>query len=139
MNAPTPHHPLTLPDFTDADLLDRLLALPPEARDGLDFGVIGFDRSTHVVQYNAYESRAARLEPARVLGKHLFIEVAPCMNNHLVAQRFEAAGLEGRALDETVPYVLTFRMRPTPVQLRLLARPGAAVSYVLVQRPQDAP
>lgn len=125
------------PRFTDADLLERLLGLSPEARDGLDFGVIGFDRSTQVVQYNAYESRAARLDPSRVLGKHLFIEVAPCMNNHLVAQRFEAAGLDGRPLDETVPYVLTFRMRPTPVQLRLLARPDAAVRYVLVQRLQD--
>lgn len=128
-----------LPRFTDPDLLDRLLALSPADRDALDFGVIGFDRSTHVVQYNAYESQAARLDPSRALGKHLFIEVAPCMNNYLVAQRFESAGLDGQALDETVPYVLTFRMRPTPVQLRLLARPGAAVSYVLVLRHQDAP
>lgn len=127
-----------LPCFTDPELLDRLLALSPQERDALDFGVIGFDRSTHVVQYNAYESKAARLEPPRVLGKHLFIEVAPCMNNYLVAQRFENAGREGRALDETVPYVLTFRMRPTPVQLRLLARPEAGVSYVLVLRQQDA-
>jgi len=84
----------SLPRFTDADLLDRLLTLPPEARDALDFGVIGFDRSTHVVQYNAYESRAARLDPTRVLGQHVFIEVAPCMNNYLVAQRFETAGLD---------------------------------------------
>ena len=128
-----------LPRFTDPDLLEPLLGLPPELRDLLDFGVIGFDRSTHVVQYNAYESRAAHLHPSRVLGKHLFIEVAPCMNNYLVAHRFETAALEGRPLDDTVPYVLTFRMRPTPVQLRLLARPGEAVSYVLVQRPQDAP
>lgn len=127
-----------LPRFTDPELLDRLLALSSQEQDALDFGVIGFDRSTHVVQYNAYESRAARLDPSRVLGKHLFIEVAPCMNNYLVAQRFENAGLEGRALDETVPYVLTFRMRPTAVQLRLLARPDAGMSYVLVLRQQDA-
>jgi hypothetical protein len=56
------------------------------------------------------------------------------MNNFMVAQRFDDAGADGTALDLTVPYVLTLRMRPTKVQLRLLAAPGARCRYVLVQR-----
>jgi hypothetical protein len=52
----------------------------------------------------------------------------------MVAQRFEDAHADGTALDETIPYVLTLRMRPTKVRLRLLAQPGAAIRYVLVQR-----
>jgi hypothetical protein len=65
----------------------------------------------------------------RVLGRHFFSEVAPCTNNYLVATRYE----EEPALDEVIPYVFTLRMRPTPVELRLLKQPGAARMYLLVR------
>lgn len=102
--------------------------------DTLGFGVIGFDGQDRVRRYNAFESQAAGLRPERVLAQDLFSVVAPCMNNYLVAQRFIDAREAGAALDETINYVLTLRMRPTKVQLRLLAEPGAELSYVLVHR-----
>jgi len=37
-------------------------------------------------------------------------------------------------LDETIDYVLTLRMRPVKVALRLLSTPGNATRYVLVKR-----
>jgi hypothetical protein len=64
----------------------------------------------------------------------LFTNVAPCLNNFMVAQRFEDAQDEGSALDDTIDYVLTLRMRPVKVKLRLLAAPGSDKRYVLVQR-----
>jgi hypothetical protein len=39
------------------------------------------------------------------------------------------------ALDATLDYVLTLRMRPVKVGLRLLADPLLPMRYVLVQRP----
>jgi hypothetical protein len=57
------------------------------------------------------------------------------MNNFMVAQRFEDALTSGSPLDVVVDYVLTLRMRPVKVKLRLLAAPKAATRYVLVQRP----
>jgi hypothetical protein len=69
-----------------------------------------------------------------VLAQDLFTVVAPCMNNFLVAQRFIDAREAGTALDETINYVLTLRMRPTKVRLRLISAPAAEFSYVLVQR-----
>jgi photoactive yellow protein len=100
----------------------------------LDFGVIGFDVSGVVRRYNTYESAAAGLSPSRVLGHSLFTAVAPCMNNYLVAQRFEDAAATGDALDDTIYYVLTLRMRLVRVRLRLLAAAGEAYQYVLVHR-----
>ncbi|MBK6689785.1 MAG: phosphonate transporter [Deltaproteobacteria bacterium] len=97
--------------------------------DQLDFGVIRMSPEARVVGYNHYESRAAGLGKDRVLGRHFFTEVAPCTNNYLVSGRFDDA-----ALDETLPYVFTLRMRPTPVKLRLLKQPGAPYQYVLVLR-----
>ena len=122
------------PAFDTPRLVERLDALPETALDDLDFGVIGFDTANVVRRYNAYESRAAGLSSARVLGHDLFTAVAPCMNNYLVAQRFEDAAAEGSELDATIDYVLTLRMRPVKVRLRLLAAPAADHRYVLVQR-----
>jgi photoactive yellow protein len=120
--------------FAAPGLHAQLTQLNPEKLDRLDFGVIGFGADTNVSQYNQTESDAAGLTAPRVLGQPLFTNVAPCLNNFMVAQRFEDAQDEGAALDDTIDYVLTLRMRPVKVKLRLLAEPGSEQRYVLVQR-----
>ncbi|MDY0058042.1 MAG: phosphonate transporter [Methyloversatilis sp.] len=120
--------------FSDAALFDYLDRASDAELDSLDFGVIGMDDATHVRRYNRFESAAAGLSPDRVIGHALFTVVAPCMNNFMVAQRFEDAQQDGSALDDTIDYVLTLRMRPVKVKLRLLARPGSGLRYVLVHR-----
>jgi len=120
--------------FDAPDLAARLDQSSAEQLDALDFGVIGFGPDTLVHRYNAFESQAAGLSPQRVLEQPLFTNVAPCLNNFMVAQRFEDAQDDNTALDTTIDYVLTLRMRPVKVALRLLANPGGATRYVLVQR-----
>jgi len=120
--------------FDMPDLGPQLAALSDAELDMLDFGVIGFDGDTVVCRYNKIESTDAGLSPQRVLGQPLFTNVAPCMNNFMVATRFEDAMDHGALLDATIDYVLTLRMRPIKVALRLIAVPDAAVRYVLVRR-----
>ena len=102
--------------------------------DALGFGVIGFDAEGIVRRYNAHESRMAGLSLDRVVGHAFFTVVAPCMNNFMVAQRFEDTARDGGTLDETIDYVLTLRMRPAKVKLRLLADPAIALRHLFVQR-----
>jgi photoactive yellow protein len=123
-------------EFAQPDLCAEIAGLSAAELDHLDFGVIGFDAETVVRRYNAYESKAAALSPNSVLGHPLFTVVAPCMNNFMIAQRFDDAVSGGTRLDETIDYVLTLRMRPVKVKLRLLASPGLALRYVLVSRRQ---
>ena len=125
---------LTL-DFAQADLLSHLDAMDEAQLDGLAFGVIGIDRNGVVNRYNATESKLAGLAPSRALTHPLFTVVAPCMNNFMVAQQFEDSAAAGSALDHTLDYVLTLRMRPVKVKLRLLAPVGIGQRYVLVLRP----
>ena len=114
-----------------AQLIDSL----SEAQlDELGFGVIGFDAEGAVRLYNKFESHAAALSRERVIGYPIFTNVAPCMNNFMVAQRFADAATTATPLDATIDYVLTLRMRPLKVQLRLLAHPADAVRYVVVRR-----
>lgn len=120
--------------FDSAQLCERLQDMPSVDLDELPFGVIGFDAQGLVARYNRYESTAAAFPADTVMGQHLFIELAPCLNNYLIAGRFEDAAQQHEPLDETMPYVLTFRMRPTRVRLRLLASPAHALRFILVLR-----
>ena len=123
-------------DFEQTDIAERLATADDAALDVLQFGIIGFDEQTVVQRYNTFESQLAGLNKSRVLGHPLFTSVAPCMNNFLVAQRFEDALATGYSLDSTLDYVLTLRMKPCKVKLRLLAGSAGAMRYVLILRPQ---
>lgn len=119
--------------FGDGDLLAVLESSAVESFDDLDFGVVTMDRAGVVIGYNADEGRRAGLSRERVLGRDFFVDVGPCTNNYLVADRYrETAELDG-ALDEELDYEFTFRMRPTPVRLRLLAAQGSPRQYLLVR------
>ena len=110
--------------------LAHLDAMKASERDRLDFGVVGLAPDTRVEIYNATEARLSGLDPQGILGVPFFETIGQCMNNFMVAQRFE----EEAELDAIVPYVLTLRMRPTRVRLRLLAAPGGAHRYILIER-----
>lgn len=120
--------------FEDPRLLEMLDKQSDLEIDQLKFGIIGFGRDGLVRRYNTEESRAAGLSPDRVIGSNLFTVVAPCMNNFLVAQRFIEAQESRADLDDVIDYVLTLRMRPTRVRLRLLASVGSDMQYIAVQR-----
>lgn len=116
--------------FEQADLLQALTTLNDQQLDGLDFGVIGFGRDCLITRYNRFECQATGLQQDYVLGKHVFTQIAQCMNNYLVAQRFEDAWADACPLDATLDYVLTWRMKPTKVKLRLLCANTRELAYI---------
>ena len=83
-----------------------------------------------VTAYNLPESKFSGLSPSRVIGRHFFSSVGQCMNNFMVSDRYETEP----ALDETLNYILTLRVRRTPVRLRLLKDPTSLNMYLLVER-----
>jgi photoactive yellow protein len=120
--------------YDQMPILEPLHALDDAALDALDFGVIAFDAAHRVRRYNAREAGLSGLKPSAVIGLPLFTDVAQCMNNYLVAQRFDDAAAVQMPLDLTIDFVLTWRMRPTPVQLRLLSAPDIDLQYLLLLR-----
>ena len=105
--------------FDEKELLKKIAEAEPDVLDELKFGIIGIDREMNITAYNEIESEFSGLSREFVLGKHLFQQVAPCMNNYLVSLRFERED----AIDEIIPYVLSFKVTPTPVELRLMKSP----------------
>jgi photoactive yellow protein len=125
---------VSLPAWDQPDLARLIAGLSEDEIDELEFGVIGIDDDGLVRHYNRLESKMAGLSRERVIGYSLFTVVAPCMNNYLVAQRFEDARAAGERLDVALDYVFTLRMRPVKVKLRLLAGPDMPHRYVIVKR-----
>jgi photoactive yellow protein len=108
----------------------ELQTMPAEVCNRLPFGVIGLDAAGITKVYNATEARLAGLNPEKVIGTSFFDAIAQCMNNFMVAQRFE----DEPELDATIPFVLTLRMRPTPVRLRMLASRSVPLRFILIDR-----
>jgi photoactive yellow protein len=114
----------------DTIRLTDLQTMRADNCDELPFGVVGLDAEGIVKVYNEAEARLAGLDASTVLGRSFFDAIAQCMNNFMVAQRFE----DEPELDATIPFVLTLRMRPTPVRLRLLASRSAPLRFILIDR-----
>jgi len=119
-----------IPNFDSPDALAWLEAASTQELDALPFGAIQMAARGLVTAYNAWESEKAGLSKDRVLQRNFFADVAPCMNNYLVAERF----LAEPELDVMLDYILTLRMAPTPVRLRLLKSSAAQHMYLLVKR-----
>jgi photoactive yellow protein len=117
------------PSFADVHLLDLLEAAPLQRMDELDFGLIAMDRRGEVLGYNTFESQRSGIARERVVGRNFFVDIGPCTNNDMVAERYH----DGEELDEEMDYLFTLRMAPTPVTLRLLAHRGSARQYLAVR------
>lgn len=118
-----------LPSFVDIRF-SELEKLNEHELDALPFGVIGMSEHGIVEVYNQTEAKLAGLSPDKVLGAHFFSTIAQCMNNFLVAQRF----IDEPELDTVIDFVLTLRMRPTPVKLRLMKSATMRRRYILLDR-----
>lgn len=110
--------------------LASLLSLTRDQLDTLAFGVVGLSPEAIVEVYNLTESKLAGLPADSVIGSQFFLSIAQCMNNFMVAQRLQ----DEPELDTIIDYVLTFKMRPTPVRLRMLKSPEHPRSYLLIER-----
>lgn len=117
-------------EFDDPAIHQYLDVLDPDGLNALPFGAVGLTGGNIVEFYNTFESQLSGLAVERVVGRHFFNTIAPCMNNYMVAGRFD----NEPSLDVTIPYVLTLRIQYTPVLLRLLRQPDRSRRWLLVRR-----
>jgi photoactive yellow protein len=103
------------PTFSEVTIVDWLDSNSEESYDSLPFGVVQMNRQGIVTAYNTYESIIGGISKDNALGKNFFIQVAPCTNNFMVAEKYKQ-----EILDEELPYMFTYVTQPTPVILRLI-------------------
>ncbi|MEM9037556.1 MAG: PAS domain-containing protein [Actinomycetota bacterium] len=118
------------PSFVASDLLHRLDEMTAPELDALPFGAIRLDDVGVVVSYNRRESEIAGLDPADVIGKHFFKQIAPCTNNEMFRGPFDR-GIHERRMDLLFDFTFTYRLDPTEVRIHL-HRSGNS-NWILVQ------
>ncbi|PAX08142.1 histidine kinase dimerization/phosphoacceptor domain -containing protein [Sphingomonas lenta] len=92
--------------------------LSAEALDALPFGVIQVDAAGRITLYNQAESRFSGRDPAQVMGRDFFREVAPCTNLPAFHGRF-LEGVRRGALDAEFGFVFGF---DPPARVRVAMR-----------------
>ncbi len=126
-NLSTPKFYTMKKSFDDADILNWLDKKNETELDELDFGVVRMTHNNIVVAYNTAESKISGLDKSSTIGKNFFIQIAPCTNNFMVAEKYKE-----NEVDETLPYIFTHIVQPTKVFIRLLKN-QVKYQYLLVQ------
>lgn len=103
------------PNFSDAHIIDWLDSNSEESYDTLPYGVVRMNEQGIVSAYNTNISIIGGVTKESAIGKNFFVQVAPCTNNFMVAEKYYQ-----ETLDEEMPYMFTYITQPTPVILRLL-------------------
>lgn len=118
--------------FDDEELGNALSTLSEEALDNAPFGIVRVDDDGVVRFYNQYESQLAEVEPEDAIGRNFFTQLAPCSSNRLFHGRFKK-GVQKGGLDERFSYTLTYKMRPTLVQVRMY-RDQQNQNWILIRK-----
>jgi len=101
--------------------------------DKLEYGVVQVDDTGIIKTFNRYEAELGQVQQAAVIGKNFFTQVAPCTNNRLFVGKFKE-GVAANLLDTTIPFVFTYKIRPTSVEVQMFRDSVAHTNWVLVKR-----
>lgn len=119
--------------FGQSDIEQALAAMTDAQLDQLSFGAILVDAHGQILKYNAAEGAIAQREPAAVIGRNFFRDVAPCTNNDDVFGTFRKGVADGD-LDATLEMVFDYRMTPTKVRVHMKKAAAGDSYWLLVKR-----
>lgn len=119
--------------FGKTDIENVLAKLSGKDIDKLAFGAIELDKNGTVLKYNSAEGAITGRNPAAVIGKNFFREVAPCTAKPAFKGVFDA-GVKANNLNTMFEYVFDHQMQPTKVKVHMKRSIDGASYWVFVKR-----
>ena len=113
--------------------VDNILAREPQRAESLAFGAVLLDRSGKVVKYNKAEGMIAGRDPADVVGKDFFNEIAPCAKGkrfHGEFLKFHQTGSVNVMFD----YKFAYKGANVGVKIHLKSQPDGQHCWMFVKR-----
>jgi len=119
-------------------MTERLTGLSAADIDSLPFGYIALDLEGNIRRYNRHEADLAHKDPAEVLGKNFFREVAPCTQVEGFQGRFQQFA-SGEIPDPTLSFdfEFTFEHGSQKVRIGFVRSPLEREVIVTVNRIRD--
>ena len=124
---------LQMVSFEQDDIGNALARLSPEEIDDLPFGAIQLDATGKVLAYSRRESQITGRDPAQVIGKDFFSEVAPCTRRPEFYGRFQEGVRKGE-LGAVFDYTFDYKMNPTRVRVHMKKAILGDTYWILVSR-----
>ena len=113
--------------------LDNILSREPNRAEYLAFGAVLLDRQGKIVKYNKAEGLIASRDPAEMIGKDFFNEVAPCAKGkrfHGEFLNFHRTGQVNVMFD----YKFAYKGADVGVKIHLKAQPDGQHCWMFVKR-----
>ena len=124
---------LELVGFNKTDIENVLNRMAEKDIDKLAFGAIELDRNGTVLKYNAAEGAITGRNPAAVIGKNFFRDVAPCTSKPAFKGVFDA-GVRADNLNTMFEYVFDYQMKPTKVKVHMKKALSGGNFWIFVKR-----
>ncbi|WP_334187071.1 photoactive yellow protein [Noviherbaspirillum sp.] len=124
---------LELIGFGKTDIENVMNRMSGKEIDKLAFGAIELDRNGTVLKYNAAEGAITGRDPASVIGKNFFRDVAPCTATTRFKGVFDA-GVKADNLNTMFEYLFDHEMKPTKVKVHMKKALSGGSYWIFVKR-----
>lgn len=124
---------MDLVGFNKTDIDNVLNRMAEKDIDKLAFGAIELDRNGTVLKYNAAEGAITGRNPAAVIGKNFFRDVAPCTSKPAFKGVFDT-GVRNNDLNTMFEYVFDYQMKPTKVKVHMKKALSGGNFWIFVKR-----
>jgi photoactive yellow protein len=124
---------MDLVGFNKTDIDNVLNRMAEKDIDKLAFGAVELDRNGTVLRYNAAEGAITGRNPAAVIGKNFFRDVAPCTSKPAFKGVFDA-GVRGDNLNTMFEYIFDYQMKPTKVKVHMKKALSGGNFWIFVKR-----
>jgi photoactive yellow protein len=124
---------MDLVGFNKTDIDNVLNRMAEKDIDKLAFGAVELDRNGTVLRYNAAEGAITGRNPATVIGKNFFRDVAPCTSKPAFKGVFDA-GVRDGDLNTMFEYVFDYQMKPTKVKVHMKKALSGGNFWIFVKR-----
>lgn len=124
---------LDIVSFGKSDIENALEKMSPGEIDKLAFGAIELDKTGTILKYNSAEGAITGRNPADVIGKNFFRDVAPCTSKASFKGVFDAGVKDGN-LNTMFEYVFDYNMKPTKVKVHMKQSINGQSYWIFVKR-----
>lgn len=124
---------LDIVSFGKSDIENTLEKMSPGEIDKLAFGAIELDKTGTILKYNSAEGAITGRNPADVIGKNFFRDVAPCTSKASFKGVFDTGVKDGN-LNTMFEYVFDYNMKPTKVKVHMKQSINGQSYWIFVKR-----
>jgi photoactive yellow protein len=113
--------------------VDNILNREPQRAEYLPFGAVLLDRQGTIVKYNKAESIIANRNPADVIGRNFFNEIAPCAKGKRFHGEFLKFHQTGQ-INVMFDYRFAYKGADVGVRIHLKSQPDGQYCWLFVKR-----